>query len=118
MSKKDGFLKAGQNLLLEGEETTDCYWLQVGKMRATVRENGKTRELRVIGPGELIGEMAFFDQKPRSCTITAITDCQFLVLHREDFQEMLDGQPAWIKKIIQTLSERLRQENNTSKKVA
>ncbi len=118
MAKKDGFLKAGQILILEGEESTECFWVQKGQLRATVRENGRTRELRLIGPGELVGEMAFFDQQPRSCTVTAVTDCQFLVLHREDFAEMLDGQPVWIKKIIQTLSDRLRQESQPTKKAA
>jgi CRP-like cAMP-binding protein len=115
MSKKDGFLKAGQILVLEGEESTECFWLQKGTMRATVRDSGKTRELCLIQSGELIGEMAFFDQKPRSCTVTAVTDCQFLVLHREDFAEMFDSQPMWIKKIIQTLSDRLRQEATIKK---
>ncbi len=120
MSKKDGFLKAGQILIYEGEESNECYWIQSGEMRVTVRSGNATQELRIIGPGELVGEMSFVDERPRSTTVTAITDCQFLTLHREDFKEMIDSQPKWIKKIILTLSERLRSnaENKKTKKAS
>lgn len=108
MGVKDGFLKPGQNLMIEGEVTNSCYWIQKGELRITIREHGKTKELRKVGPGELLGEMAFFDNQPRSCTVTALTDCQFLTLHREDFEDLINDQPVWIKKIISTLSDRLR----------
>ena len=62
----------------------------------------------MIEAGELVGELAFLDQKTRSATVKALTDCQLVKLEYSEFQEMLAMQPKWMKKILLTLTTRLR----------
>lgn len=105
----NGFLKAGEVLIEEGAEDNACYWLQKGRLQVTVKdERGKSQVVRVVKAGEIVGELAFFDKEPRSCTVHAVTNCEFLTLHREEFEDLIENQPKWIKKIIESLIYKLR----------
>jgi CRP/FNR family cyclic AMP-dependent transcriptional regulator len=69
---------------------------------------GKEIVLNVIGPGEVFGEMALLDGKPRSADASAITACQLLVIDRRDFVPFLEARPALCVRMLVVLCERLR----------
>lgn len=105
----NGFLKAGDTLITEGSLDNACYWIQKGRLQVTVKDSsGKAQIVNSVKAGDIVGEMAFFDSAPRSCTVHAVTDCEYITLHREEFQELMDAQPKWINKIIQSLIQKLR----------
>lgn len=117
MTEFNGHLKTGDFLIKEGEKSTDLYWLQEGELQVLKQIEGKKHKiLRTIKSGQLVGEIAFLDQKPRSASVRALTDCQVLRLHYDDFKEMLGSQPEWIKKIISTLCGRIRENSLVKKK--
>jgi CRP-like cAMP-binding protein len=59
--------------------------------------------------GELIGEMSFLDNLPRSASVKASVDSEVLVIPKKKFVATMDNQPRWFKSLIQTLSSRLRE---------
>lgn len=74
---------------------------------------GKEKSLGFIGPGDLVGEMAFFDQSPRSATISARTDMKLFKLDKVSLDNFFfsDSQSASIvfNEVIKVLSQRLRE---------
>jgi CRP/FNR family transcriptional regulator len=65
-------------------------------------------------PGEYFGEMALFDNQPRSATAIAQTDCELLLLSQADFLECVRRFPQIALRIIGTLSTRLREADERS----
>ena len=68
--------------------------------------------LNKVGTGEIIGEMALLDHEPRSASVVALEKTSALELSREDFMEIMKGQPDLALSLIRNLSARLR--HNTS----
>ena len=112
MSNFNGHLSAGDFLIKEGQKSNNLYWIQEGELQVLKQVDGKKHKvLRTMKAGELVGEIAFLDQKPRSASVRALTDCRVLTLHYEDFEGMIKEQPEWITKIIQTLCLRIRENS-------
>lgn len=101
-------MRPGDTLVREGEKSNELYWLVSGRLEVLKKLNGQYIQVSTIEAGELVGELAFLDQKPRSATVKALTDCQLVMLEYKEFQEMLSAQPKWMKKILLTLTTRVR----------
>jgi CRP/FNR family cyclic AMP-dependent transcriptional regulator len=102
------FLKKGDILIKEGDRSNQLYWLMKGQLGVYSNVQGLEAHLNTIEPGELVGELAFLDQKPRSATVKALEESQLLVLEYSEFQEMLKAQPKWMKKLLITLTSKVR----------
>lgn len=95
---------AGQNLAEQGTTGSECFIVVRGEI--TVRRNG--RKIATKGKGEIVGEMALLDQLPRSATLVTSKDSDILVISRRDFRLLLGDLPQVSRKLLETLSERLR----------
>ena len=102
-------LSAKQVLVREGEDSQSMYLLQDGELLVTKMNGNEETVLGVIRAGELVGELSFLDQKPRSATVTAITDCKLIQIPRKTIEEVLGSQPPWISAFIKTLAGRIRE---------
>lgn len=101
-------LKKGDILIKEGDKSNEIYWLLQGELEVVRSVQSREVVLNKIKEGGLVGELSFLDQKPRSATVRAATDCQLHVLEYKDYQKMLAEQPKWMKKILITLVNRVR----------
>lgn len=63
-----------------------------------------------------LGEGGLIEAEPRSATVICDTECQFLVLGRDQFVKFSQEHPDWalpiLRKIAKTLMGRLRQTSN------
>ena len=101
-------LRKGEILLREGEKSNQLFWLLQGELVVVKQLQNHEVVLNQIKEGELVGELSFLDQKPRSATVKAVTDCQLYVLEYAEYQAMLAAQPKWMKKILVTLVGKVR----------
>lgn len=101
-------LKAGETLFREGEASGNMFLVRTGKLRVFKNIDQKTKEIGIIGPNELVGEMAFIDRKPRSATVEAIEASELVELPLTDVHSYLAQQPVWLRALINTLVSRLR----------
>ena len=101
-------LQPGQILIKEGERSNQLYWLLQGEVVVFKMKENHEVVLNHLKEGALIGELAFLDQKPRSASVRAVTECQLHVLEYKDYQAMLAAQPKWMKKILITLVNNVR----------
>lgn len=65
-------LKAGDYLVRQGEVSDDLYFIETGQVTAQLEtSDGKTLRLRTMGPGTIVGEVAFYLGVPRSASVIA-----------------------------------------------
>lgn len=85
----------------------------IGVMRGSVKisvmsADGQEAVLNIINAGEIFGEMALLDGRPRSADATAMSDCELVSMDRGTFTSTLRGQPDVLLKVIEFLCARLR----------
>ena len=61
-----------------------------------------------LHPGDFFGEMSLLDGEPRSATVSATTDVRLLVVDRFHFWQLLNETPDLVRRILVTLSRRVR----------
>jgi CRP/FNR family cyclic AMP-dependent transcriptional regulator len=72
---------------------------------------GKEVILGDLHPGELFGEIAMLDGKPRSANATALTKCELLVLERRNVIPFLERHPAACLQLMELLCARIRRSD-------
>src|SRR4051794_8144421 len=90
--------RRGAALLREGEEPTRVLVLTEGRAKAvTYTDDGKEVVLGFLAPGELLGEVATIENRPRSATVVAVEPVTTLALAASDFWALLDEHPRiWV----------------------
>jgi CRP/FNR family cyclic AMP-dependent transcriptional regulator len=90
--------RRGAALLREGEAPTRVLVLTEGRAKTvTYTEEGKEVVLGFLGPGELVGEAASIEDRPRSATVVAVEPVEALALATPDFLGLLNEHPRlWV----------------------
>ena len=96
---------AGEAIVTEGEPGDRLCIVYRGEV--LVRKGG--RVLARLGPGDFFGEMALFDDEPRSATVTAADEVEVLALQRDRFHSLVQQRPSILMQLCTTLVRRLRQ---------
>jgi CRP-like cAMP-binding protein len=110
-------LKKGAVLFREGDAGEEMFVVRRGSILVSKPVTGRVEQvLAHMGPGDFFGEMALFDQAPRSATIQAETEATMLVLDRENLNLLIDLNPraaaAFFQSLVQVFIERLRESGN------
>lgn len=87
------------------------YLVRKGQLVVYLEDHGREVQLAKIHSGELIGEMALFDRKPRSAAVKAVKATEVTHITNEDFAKLLKQIPKWFVSLMGTLSTRLRVTN-------
>lgn len=72
------------------------------------------RRLARLGPGDVVGEMSLIDGEPRSATVRALSDMEVLEVSADDLRRLLRKAPSVTRKLLEALSERLREADRLS----
>ncbi|MDH5681314.1 MAG: cyclic nucleotide-binding domain-containing protein [Spirochaetota bacterium] len=94
-------------IFCEHEKGNELYILQQGQVKITKVLDNNEKLIAVLKPGDIFGEMAILDDKPRSATAIAYGDINVMAVNNENFQAMVTSQPQLATKLITLLSERL-----------
>lgn len=102
----------GTVILEEGEVGDSIFLIGSGSIEAVLSEEGGEKILlAVMRKGEIFGEMAFFEGRPRSATIRAREPCTVLEAKGPKFRNLVDEHPDIEFKLLLKVSERLRYTN-------
>lgn len=117
--KKSGIktFKSGDVLFAHGDPADSLYIIQSGQIRLYLPKGRGFVDLAILRAGEVIGEMAYFDETAsrRSCSAAAIMNTQVIEISFKAFGKTMEGLNPWFKTIINTLAERLRKTNDKVK---
>ena len=106
---------AGAVVMRHGDPGKELFFVLSGTVEATLWSvSGRRVSYFEKGPGELVGELAAMDGKPRCANVVAKTDCLLASLSATDFIELVNCHPSLAHKLllrmagqIRALSERL-----------
>ena len=102
-------LQPGNLLFKKGQVGGDLYLIVEGKLeRYNEDANGNKLIIDEIIKGQLIGEMSFFDKRPKSANVRAITDCSLIKIPAGSVAKHLDLQPEIVRVLIKNLTSRMR----------
>jgi CRP/FNR family transcriptional regulator, cyclic AMP receptor protein len=101
--------RRNQMIFQKEEEGSSMMAVLIGRVRiSAVSADGKEVTLNVIKQGEVFGEIALLDGKPRSAAATAAEETVLLVLERRDFLPMLAANPDLAQRLLVVVCDKLR----------
>ena len=92
---------AGQVVIEQGAEADRFYVIESGRFRVTqVADDGQEQELRVMGPGEVFGQIGLLTAGRRTANVTAEGNGQLYALDRSDFLELVGAGPGLSTRLL------------------
>jgi CRP/FNR family cyclic AMP-dependent transcriptional regulator len=99
----------GTTIFAKGDPGTGLMGVLAGAVKVSVASaDGKDIVLNVFREGDIFGEIALLDGRPRTADAAAMSDCELIVIERRDFVPFLSSQPDVMLKFIEILCSRLR----------
>lgn len=107
------------SIVKQGDPDDGMYLVLEGELRVRLMIGGKETILATLGPGECFGEIALFDQGPRSADVIANRDSVLLKVSSEAFEKLRREAPELSAPILfaisKTLAARIRADNKRIK---
>ena len=102
----------GQVIFREGDTNQEAYRILRGRVEISILADGKPVILAQLGEGDIFGEMAMVDERPRSASAQSleVTECE--VLTPENFNELVLSRPEVLIPYMASFFERLRTAND------
>lgn len=109
----------GTVIFTKGDSGTSLMAVLAGRVRvSSLSADGREVTLNVIGAGEIFGEIALLDGKPRSADATALEDAALMVVERKQFLPFLLKNPALLERMLVVLCDRLRRTSMALEELA
>ncbi len=90
----------------ENEPGNELFIIQGGRVKITKIVEEEVL-LAVLKPGDIFGEMALLENRPRSASAITFGDVTLLAINKANFENMVQQQPQLASRLIQLLSERI-----------
>ncbi len=110
LPRKDNFFYIyddNQIIFLEHEPGAELYIIQEGKVKITKLVDDNEVLLAVLKKGDIFGEMAILENKPRSASAIAYGPTKLMGVTKANFEPMVKAHPEIARRIIELLSERI-----------
>jgi serine phosphatase RsbU (regulator of sigma subunit) len=103
--------RPGEIILAEGSTGREMYLVVEGLVEVVKGDGTDELLLGKRGPGDLFGEMALIEDRPRFATVRALEPTRLLVLSEPGMREALSRQPELLYATVRMLSARLRESD-------
>uniref|UniRef100_UPI0038906938 Crp/Fnr family transcriptional regulator n=1 Tax=Treponema sp. TaxID=166 RepID=UPI0038906938 len=97
----------GQVIITEYQNGDSFYLIQSGCVQLTKCANNTNKNLDILKPGELFGEMAILDNSPRSATCFAVGQVECLEFNKENFEVLITGNPQIALMLLRLFCKRI-----------
>ncbi|GMO19415.1 MAG: cyclic nucleotide-binding domain-containing protein [Termitinemataceae bacterium] len=94
-------------VFVEGESGDELFIIQSGSVKITKVINEEEVMLAVLKSGDIFGEMAILESKPRSANAITYNNAVLMVVQRSNFEGLSATQPQVITRLTQLLAERI-----------
>jgi hypothetical protein len=98
-------LAEGDFLLRRGERNGDLYLIQDGRLEVVDSRQRPEMVLDVLGPGMVVGEMAFLDGTPRAADVRCTAPTQCVRWVRAELNHLLERDPALAAQFFRSIGE-------------
>ena len=100
-------IAAGEPLFQAGDEGHLMFVLTTGNAEVIVNN----RVVETLQHGSIVGEMGIVSPGPRSASVVATTDCEFVAVDEKRFQFLVQQTPFFATQVMKVMAERLRSLN-------
>ena len=90
----------------EHEPGDELFIIQEGQIKITKVIQNKEVLLAVLKDGDIFGEMALLENKPRSASAIAFGTAKVMAVNKNNFKTMIANQPQLVSRLISLLAER------------
>lgn len=98
-------LEANTVVCREGDPSSELYFLQSGKLLVCTLSGRQVKVISRISPGEFIGELSFFDGKPRASYVVTLERCKLIQIQKREISTHL---PSWYTQIGANITKKIR----------
>ena len=103
----------GHIVFKEGDPGDRLFIVLEGKIKIyRAAADGRENLIAVLGPGEMFGELSWFDPGPRTASVSAVTDATLASLDHDDLRPLLLERPTVGIELLRALAQRLRRTND------
>lgn len=103
--------RAGELVFRQGDRGFTMYIVLKGQVNIYLPASPDNLPLQTIYPGEYFGELALFDNEPRSASALAMTPLTLLELTQDGLIAFIEKRPHIALTLLSTLANRLRATN-------
>ncbi len=97
---------AGDLVMREGDSPSGLFLLLTGTVEIVKHaSSGTLQSLGTMQAPTVLGEMSLITERPHSTTVRAVTDCDFYLLTRPQFQRLIAKESVAAYKVIATIAE-------------
>jgi CRP/FNR family transcriptional regulator, cyclic AMP receptor protein len=103
---------AGTTIFVKGDPGNSLFAVCAGAVKVSVAApDGREAMLSLLHAGEIFGEMALLDGRPRAADVVATSDCELMAIERRDFLAFVHSDSNIAMKFVELLCDRLRAAN-------
>lgn len=109
----------GEVIFRQGDLGDCAYLVESGSVQISIDKAGADFPLTVLGQGEIFGEMAIIDAKPRSATATALETTRLCIISQDSLIERMQNADSVVRLLLMMFTRRTREmhSNLTAKRV-
>ena len=96
----------GERLIRKGDQADSMYFIVSGEVEVDQESAAPKGRLAA---GDFFGEIALIAERARTATITALSACKLLVLHKDDFESFMQAHPE-LRDAVRVAAKRRLQE--------
>jgi CRP-like cAMP-binding protein/signal recognition particle receptor subunit beta len=108
----------GETIFEEGDIGNEMYFIEEGRVRIVGSYKLTKKVLAIYEKGDFFGEMILFGGKTRSATAVAIGTTQLLPVTKDTLASQIQNRPEIAIALLETLSNRIRNDVQTIGKLA
>lgn len=105
--------KKSEMIYMQGDTWKKLFVIHKGVVKISrITENGKEQVIRLLGPGDFLGELSLFSPTPMADNAEAIEDVVMCLIDGDKISEIMKEYPSIAFKVMETLSSRLSEAEN------
>ncbi|MBN1627963.1 MAG: cyclic nucleotide-binding domain-containing protein [Deltaproteobacteria bacterium] len=117
MNAFENSYKTGEFIFREGDAEDTMYFIKEGKVEISKKMGDAEQVLAYLGTNDFFGEMALFTKGPRSASAKAVKQTTVIAFNKKQFMTLLKTRGEIVLKIIEVLIQRLKESNDTIRKL-
>jgi EAL domain-containing protein (putative c-di-GMP-specific phosphodiesterase class I)/CRP-like cAMP-binding protein len=105
---------SGQQIFKYGDAGDCAYLIEEGEVEVLIVKQGKEHRIRLIGKGELFGEISLIDYQPRTATVRALERTVLVPIPRKLMEGLLEKSDPVLRHLLLVILDRFRNRNDGS----
>lgn len=101
----------GETIFAEGEAADRIHFVYLGRVKIVKSARGRDVILEILGPGDPLGTVAVFEQRPFPASAVTLEPSSILSIPERDFFGLLERRPEMMRPILAALTYRLMMVN-------